>query len=62
MTGKQEAEMQEETRLEHDLLGEREVPVDRYYGILTLRAMENYHITVITIAHYPDFIQSLAQI
>ena len=30
----------EKTRLEHDLLGERQVPVERYYGIQTLRAVE----------------------
>jgi len=54
--------MQEQTRLEHDLLGERMVPAGRYYGIQTLRALENYHITGISIAHYPDFIESLAQI
>jgi aspartate ammonia-lyase len=51
-----------ETRIEHDLLGERPVPVERYYGIQTLRALENYHITGIPISHYPNFIQSLAQI
>ncbi len=50
------------TRREHDLLGEREVPQDRYYGIQTLRALENYDITGIPISHYPDFIRSLAWI
>ena len=29
-------------RIEHDLLGEREVPADAYYGIHTLRAAENF--------------------
>jgi hypothetical protein len=32
-----------QTRLEHDLLGEREVPAARYYGIQTLRALENFN-------------------
>lgn len=50
------------TRLEHDLLGDREVPADRYYGIQTLRAVENFAITGITIAHYPRLIKSLAYI
>jgi aspartate ammonia-lyase len=49
-------------RREHDLLGERMVPVERYYGIQTLRAMENYNITGIPIAHYPNFIYALAWI
>ncbi|MCU0485227.1 MAG: aspartate ammonia-lyase [Anaerolineales bacterium] len=50
------------TRLEHDLLGERQVPVQRYYGIQTLRALENYAFTGIPISHYPAFVESLAQI
>ena len=31
------------TRIEHDLLGEKEVPADAYYGIQTLRGIENFH-------------------
>jgi aspartate ammonia-lyase len=50
------------TRTEHDLLGEREVPAERYYGIQTLRALENFNITGVTIAHYPHLIHSLAYI
>jgi len=33
------------TRIEHDLLGDRAVPADAYYGIHTLRALENFRIT-----------------
>lgn len=51
-----------QTRLEHDLLGEREVPNDRYYGIQTLRAVENFNLTGIPISHYPRLINSLAYI
>jgi aspartate ammonia-lyase len=50
------------TRVEHDLLGEREVPDEHYYGIQTLRAVENYAITGIPISHYPRLIHSLAYI
>jgi aspartate ammonia-lyase len=50
------------TRVEHDLLGEREVPDEHYYGIQTLRAVENYAITGIHISHYPRLIHSLAYI
>ncbi|HHY21212.1 MAG TPA: aspartate ammonia-lyase, partial [Bacilli bacterium] len=32
-------------RIEKDLLGEREVPIDAYYGIQTMRAKENFPIT-----------------
>jgi aspartate ammonia-lyase len=49
-------------RREHDLLGERDVPAEAYYGIQTLRAIENYDITGIPISHYPVFIRSLAYI
>ena len=50
------------TRLEHDLLGEREVPADARYGIQTLRAMENFPITGIRIAHFPHLIRALAMV
>lgn len=50
------------TRLEHDLLGDRDVPADRYFGIQTLRAVENFSISGITIARYPGLIKSLAYI
>ena len=51
-----------ETRTEHDLLGEREVPAGVYYGIQTLRALENFEITRIPIAHYPQFVEALAYV
>src|SRR5574343_210507 len=49
-------------RIEHDLLGDREVPEAAYYGVHTLRARENFPITGIPIAVYPDLIRALAQI
>ncbi|MGB4536372.1 MAG: cyclic nucleotide-binding domain-containing protein, partial [Tenuifilaceae bacterium] len=33
------------TRNEHDLLGNRDVPYEYYYGIQTLRALENFNIS-----------------
>lgn len=48
------------TRIEHDLLGERQVPADSYYGIHTLRAMENFPITGTTIQAHPSLINALA--
>ncbi|HNT25169.1 MAG TPA: lyase family protein, partial [Anaerolineales bacterium] len=50
------------TRIEHDLLGEREVPAEAYYGIQTLRALENFNITGVPISHYPRLVHSLAYI
>ncbi|MDF3819942.1 aspartate ammonia-lyase [Leptospira sp. 96542] len=49
-------------RLEHDLLGERQIPSDKYWGIHTLRALENYPITGKTIGSYPHLIKSLAYV
>ena len=48
------------TREEHDLLGTRSVPNEVYYGIHTLRALENFAITGMPIAIYPDLINALA--
>ncbi|MGH7505051.1 MAG: cyclic nucleotide-binding domain-containing protein, partial [Longimicrobiales bacterium] len=51
-----------ETRREHDLLGDRDVPAAAYYGIQTLRAAENFPITGIPIAQYPHLIKALAAV
>jgi aspartate ammonia-lyase len=48
------------TRFEHDLLGDREVPAHAYYGVHTLRAVENFPITGQTVAACPDLICALA--
>ncbi|NOX87474.1 MAG: aspartate ammonia-lyase [Calditrichaeota bacterium] len=50
------------TRTEHDLLGERQIPFEVYYGIQTLRAVENFNITGISIYHYQILIESLAMV
>jgi aspartate ammonia-lyase len=50
------------TRLEKDLLGEREIADQHYYGIQTLRAVENFPITGIPIAQYPKLIEALAAV
>ncbi|MBI3900424.1 MAG: aspartate ammonia-lyase [Gammaproteobacteria bacterium] len=52
--------MNNPTRLEHDLLGEREVPATAYWGIHTLRALENFPISGQKIAGYPDLLRALA--
>ncbi len=46
-------------RMEHDLLGEREVPAEVLYGIQTLRAIENFPITGIPIGNYPYLVEAL---
>src|SRR6059058_1053385 len=52
--------MSQPVRIEHDLLGDRAVPADVYYGIHTLRALENFSITGTPISHYPELINALA--
>ena len=47
-------------RIEKDSLGERKVPVHAYYGVQTVRAMENFQVTGIPISHYPLHIEALA--
>jgi aspartate ammonia-lyase len=50
------------TRTEHDLLGEREVPDEYYYGVQTLRATENFPISGISLSHFPRLIEALAMV
>ena len=50
------------TRSENDLLGQRELPADAYYGVHTLRALENFNITGIPISAYPDLVNALATV
>ena len=47
-------------RIEHDFIGELEVPENVYYGVQTMRAIDNFHITGQTID--PDFVQSIAKV
>ena len=49
-------------RREHDLLGDREIPADAYWGIHTLRAVENFPITGTPISTYPHLINALAAV
>ena len=47
-------------RSEHDSIGERTLPKDVYYGVQSLRAAENFHITGLTM--HPEIINSIAEI
>jgi aspartate ammonia-lyase len=49
-------------RIEHDLLGELAVPASAYYGIHTLRALQNFPVTGGAVAMYPDLIGALASV
>jgi aspartate ammonia-lyase len=52
----------EPTRTEKDLLGEKNVPADAYYGVQTARALENFQISGIPINHYPGFVEAWAMV
>jgi aspartate ammonia-lyase len=49
-------------RSEHDLLGDRDVPAEAYWGIHSLRATENFPITGTSISAYPHLIEALAAV
>ena len=49
-----------EQRLEHDLLGDRYVPAGVYYGVQTLRAVENFDITGIPLSYFSNLVRALA--
>ena len=48
------------TRYEHDSLGEREIPDHAYYGVQTLRGMENFPLSGIRLYHFEHFIRAFA--
>jgi aspartate ammonia-lyase len=50
------------TRTEHDLLGDFQVPADAYYGVQTARALENFKITDQPLSVFPNFIKALAMV
>jgi len=51
-----------DTRREHDLLGERDVPRDALYGVQTLRAMENFAISGVELREFPTLISAIAAV
>jgi len=51
-----------ETRREHDLLGDRDVPAEALYGVQTLRALENFPITGVPIREFPSLVDAMAAV
>ena len=49
-------------RVEHDLLGDRDVPDEALYGVQTLRALENFPITGVPLREFPELIGALAAV
>src|SRR6516225_9947908 len=52
--------MEAHMRVEHDLLGEKSIPDEAYYGVQTARALDNFCISGVPISQYPDLIRALA--
>ena len=50
----------QQTRTEKDLLGEKQIPADAYYGVQTARALENFKLSGVRINHYPGFVEAWA--
>ncbi len=53
---------QGKTRTEKDLLGEKQIPADAYYGVQTMRALENFQLSGVLINHYPGFVEAWAYV
>lgn len=49
-------------RIEHDLIGDLSIPTEAYYGVHTLRAVENFPISGQRLSDTPDLIVALAAI
>jgi aspartate ammonia-lyase len=62
LTGRAASYLTGELRMEQDLLGERSLSADLYYGVQTLRAIENFPITGIPISQYPQLVNALAAV
>ncbi len=54
--------MSNNIRIEEDLLGTREVPADAYYGVHTLRAIENFYISNSKISDVPEFVRGMVMV
>jgi aspartate ammonia-lyase len=50
------------TRTEKDLLGEKQISNDAYYGVQTARALENFQVSGISTKFYPDYVRAYAMV
>jgi len=51
---------QQKYRVEKDLLGEKQIPAEAYYGVQTARALENFQLSGVLINHYPGYVEAWA--
>lgn len=54
--------LQAQTRTEKDLLGDKQIPANAYYGVQTARALENFQISGMTTQFYPDYVRAFAMV
>lgn len=61
-TPRQEDVLQGPHRIEKDLLGPLAVPADAYYGVQTQRALENFSLSGVPLAHFSKFVAALGMV
>jgi aspartate ammonia-lyase len=49
-------------RIEKDFLGEKQVPENAYYGVQTVRGLENFHITGMPMSREPYFVKAFGYV
>src|SRR5436189_3804999 len=52
----------QEYRTEKDLLGEKKIPVNAFYGVQTMRALENFQVSGVKTNFYPDYVRAYAMV
>src|SRR5664279_3466741 len=51
-----------DTRVEEDLLGTKDVPAEAYYGVHTVRAMENFRISSAKVSDIPEMVRGMVMV
>jgi aspartate ammonia-lyase len=49
-------------RIEQDLLGSANIDINTYYGIQTWRACQNFNLSGVPLNHFPKFVRALAMV
>src|SRR4051794_16086355 len=49
-------------RVEHDFLGEKDIPADAYWGVHTARAIDNFPISGTPISAMPELIRAFGHV
>jgi aspartate ammonia-lyase len=52
----------QQTRTEHDLLGDKQIDANAYYGVQTARALENFQISGMATSFFPDYVKAFAMV